>query len=212
LTAPELDGSPVIERLHLGANPTDPAWKEAVSRAVVVLRRGGVALLPAEGVYGLHASANDGAAVERLLRLKPRSPEKRFIGLIADVAEIDRWTEPSPRALSLAREHWPGPLTLVLRARPSAPESLRGADGTVAVRCPGSAFLRAVVAGVGGIVLSTSANDPGERPAVQAEGPLAEGVDLVVDQGTLPGTPSTVAAVEGDHVRILRQGAVRVST
>jgi len=99
---------------------------------------------------------------------------------------------------------------MVLRATPSLPESMRNVDGTVALRCPGSPFLRAVVAAVHGIVLSTSANEPGGTPPTRPEGALAERADLVVDQGTLSGTPSTVVAIEGDLVRVLREGAVRL--
>ncbi len=168
-------------------------------------------MLPAEGVYGLHARAEDLGAVARLLAIKPRSAEKRFIGLIADPAEIGLWSTPSLLASALVSEHWPGALTLVLRAAASVPESMRNPDGTVALRCPGSPFLRAVVAAAGGIVVSTSANATGEPALVRPEGPIAESADLVVDQGALSGTPSTVALVDGDRVRVLREGAVRLS-
>lgn len=186
------------------------SWSEAAGLAAAVLRDGGVAFLPAEGVYGLHALAADPAAVERLLAIKPREAEKRFIGLIAKPDELGRWTEPSPVASALAVAHWPGALTLVLRASSSIPDSMRSADGTVALRCPGNPFLRAVVAGAGGIVISTSANQAGEPPSIRPEGSLVSSVDLVVDQGELSGTPSTVALVEGDRVRVLREGAVRL--
>ena len=196
-----------MERIIL---PPGAPWDAAAARAAAVLLEGGVALLPAEGVYGLHARAEDAAAVERLRSMKRRPPEKSYIGLIADVSGLALWTEPNPRAAALAREHWPGALTLVLRAAPSLPESMRNAEGTVALRCPGSPFLRSVVAAVSGIVLSTSANEPGGTPLTRPEGALAERADLVVDQGTLSGAPSTVVAVEGDLVRVLREGAVRL--
>jgi L-threonylcarbamoyladenylate synthase len=186
-------------------------WREAAERAAAVLREGGVALLPAEGVYGLHILAMDTAAVDRLLAMKPRAPEKSFIGLISDPGEIGRWSEPNARADELARAHWPGALTLVLRALPSVPESMRHPQGTVALRCPGSEFLRAVVAAAGGLVISTSANEPGDPAMIRPEGPVAFQADLVVDQGDLSGVPSTVVAVEGEDLRVLREGAVRVT-
>ena len=189
--------------------PESP-WSEAAERAASVLRAGLVALLPAEGVYGLHALAGNPAAVERLLAVKPRGTEKRFIGLIAIPAELARWSEPSEVASALAVAHWPGALTLVVRASKSVPDSMQHPDGTIALRCPGNPFLRAVVAGVGGIVLSTSANEPGEPALVRPDGPWASRADLIVDQGTLSGTPSTIALVEGDRVRVLREGAVRL--
>ncbi len=197
-----------MERLVLA--PGAP-WREAAERAAAVLCAGGVALLPAEGVYGLHARAEDPEAVARLLALKPRAAEKRFIGLIANPAEIGRWSLPSARASALALEHWPGALTLVLRAAASVPESLRNPEGTIALRCPGVPFLRAVVAGVGGIVLSTSANEPGAPALARPFGPIAERADLIVDQGELSGTPSTVALIEGETVHVLREGSVRLS-
>ncbi|TMQ61511.1 MAG: threonylcarbamoyl-AMP synthase [Candidatus Eisenbacteria bacterium] len=187
------------------------AWQNASERAAEVLRRGGIALLPAEGVYGLHALADHGGAVARLLGLKPRGAGKRFIGLIGEPGDLDRWAAPSPKALALAREHWPGALTLVVPASPSIPESLRAPEGTVALRCPGSPFLRAVVRAVGGIVLSTSANKSGDEPPVRAEDALADRVDLVVDQGELSGVPSTIVLVEGDRVHVLREGGVRLT-
>jgi len=185
-------------------------WRDVAKRAAVVLRAGGIALLPAEGVYGLHAWAEDPSAVERLLAMKPREEKKGFIGLIAEPEELLRWTVPNPRALSLAQDHWPGALTLVVPAAPSVPAAMRNPEGTIALRCPGSAFLRATVAGAGGIVLSTSANRSGEPAMILAEGFMSEKADLVVDGGTLSGTPSTVVSVAGTHVHVLREGAVRI--
>jgi len=194
-----------MERLVLDAGGK---WRDVAKRAASVLRAGGVALLPAEGVYGLHACAEDPVAVERLLRLKPREEKKGFIGLIAEPRELGRWTEPNPRAEVLVRKHWPGALTLVLPASASVPEAMRNPDGTVALRCPGSPFLCATVAGAGGIVLSTSANRPGEPAMITPEGFLEEYADLVVDGGTLSGMPSTVVSIVADRVLVLRQGSV----
>jgi L-threonylcarbamoyladenylate synthase len=174
------------------------------------LRRGGVALLPAEGVYGLHARAEDPAAVERLLAMKPRPGKKGWIGLIGEPGDADRWAETGPRAEALIRKHWPGALTLVLRAKPAIPASMRNDDGTIALRCPGSDFLRAVVRNATGLVISTSANEPGAPPLTRLEDFSSEIVDLVVDQGPLSGTPSTVVLIQTDGVTVLREGAVRI--
>ncbi len=119
--------------------------EQAAARAAAVLRAGGIALLPAEGVYGLHALAADASAVERLRALKPRAAGRGFIGLIARPEDLKTWAKAEARASSLARAHWPGALTLVLEASPAVPASLRTPEQTVALRCPGSVFLRAVV-------------------------------------------------------------------
>jgi len=68
-----------------------------------------------------------------------------------------------------------------------------------------------VVERAGGLVISTSANAPGEPALVHPESPLAERVELVVDQGELSGVPSTVVEIAKDGIRVLREGAVRVA-
>ncbi|MBI4364798.1 MAG: threonylcarbamoyl-AMP synthase [Candidatus Latescibacteria bacterium] len=197
----------MVERVRLAANGNTA---EVAARAAAVLRAGGVALLPAEGIYGLHVLAADLGAVARLRALKPRDAARGFIGLMARPEALKIWAKAGERAQALARAHWPGALTLVLEASPAVPDSLRTKAGTVALRCPGAEFLRAVVEGVQGLVISTSANATGEPPLVRAEGPLTKRVDLVVDGGELSGVPSTVAEVSGERVRVLREGAVRL--
>lgn len=194
-------------RLRLGEMPEE----EIARRVADVLREGGVALLPAEGVYGFHASASSLAAVNRILELKARTDRAGFIGLIARPEDAARWARYDIGARKLARKHWPGALTLVLDALPDAPAVLRSADGTIALRCPGSSLLRSVVASLDeGPVLSTSANAPGKDPATRYEGAPAGIADLVVDGGPLPGTPSTVVKVSNQGVELLRSGAVAI--
>ena len=195
---------PILLRL------TRETEREAVERAAAALRGGGIALLPAEGVYGFHALASSEPAVERLRAMKARAPDRGFIGLLARPEDLAVYAEESRMALELARAHWPGPLTLVLPARPEAPPVLRASDGTIALRCPGSEFLRAVVAAAGGLVLSTSANEPGSPPAVRADSVAADTYDIGVDGGALSGVPSTIVRVVTGSLRILRAGAASV--
>ena len=192
-------------RLQLG----EMSEQEVARRAVDVLRAGGVALLPAEGVYGFHASAASPSAVARILELKGRSDRSGFIGLIAQPDDARRWARLDPSAERLAREHWPGALTLVLDALPDAPAALRSADGTIALRCPGSSLLRMIVSTLDeGPVLSTSANEPGKAPAVRHDEAPPGIAGLVVDGGALSGIPSTLVRISEDTVQVLRPGAV----
>ncbi|HET9939552.1 MAG TPA: Sua5/YciO/YrdC/YwlC family protein [Candidatus Eisenbacteria bacterium] len=192
-------------RLAIGAHPD----ADLIARAAAALLEDKVALLPAEGVYGFHARASSAIAIERIRALK-RDPRAGFIGLIAEPGDLERWAHASPHALELARRYWPGALTLVLDARPEAPESLRSESGTIALRCPGSDLLRGVVQGVGEPVLSTSANRSGEPPALRADDAPSGVADLIVDGGVLDGRPSTLVRVGPKGVEILRQGAVRL--
>ena len=193
--------------LHL----TPETGADAVERAAATLRGGGIALLPAEGVYGLHALAGSGPAVARLRALKERTPARGFIGLVASPGDLGRYAEADAAALKLVEAHWPGPLTLVLEARGDAAPALRAADGTIALRCPGSELLRQVVARAGGLVLSTSANEPGDPPAVRAEAVPEAVYDVGIDAGPLSGVPSTIARVRAGRVEVLRAGAVSIA-
>lgn len=198
------------KRIRLGEG--EP-WEGVAVRTAEALSRGGIAVLPAEGLYGYHARADRAETLARLEKLKPRESGRGLILLIAEPAELSRWAlPPPPRALDLIRAHWPGALTLVLPAAPSVPPVVRASDGTVALRCPGSVFLRSVLRALGTALVSTSANPPGGAPPARVEDASTEGVDLVVDAGALSGTPSTVARLDGDRVRVLRPGAVRLET
>ena len=174
-----------------------------------VLDAGGVAALPAEGLYGYHARPDRPAGLALLRSVKSEKDRRGWIGLIADPAALERYAAvPAGRALALAREYWPGALTIVINATSEVPEALRSADGSVALRCPGNEFLRAVVGGSGGFLISTSANAPGLAPPSRAEDIAWVEIDLVVDMGPLSGVPSTIVRVIGEEIVVLRKGAV----
>ncbi|HVY37898.1 MAG TPA: L-threonylcarbamoyladenylate synthase [Polyangia bacterium] len=185
-----------------------------VAAAIAALRRGEVVAYPTETFYGLGVDAFDAAAVERLRALKGRG-EKAISVLVEGEAMLARLcAELSPRARALMARHWPGPLTLALPARPGLPEALV-LDGCVAVRQSPHPIARALVAGFGGPVTTTSANRSGEPPATEAaavRAALGDGCH-VLDGGPTPGgAPSTLARVRGDAVEILRPGAVDLAT
>lgn len=185
-----------------------------VAAAVAALRRGEVVAYPTETFYGLGVDAFDAAALERLRAVKGRG-EKAISVLIDGEAMLARLcAEVSPRARALMARHWPGALTLALPARPGLPEALV-MDGCVAVRQSPHPLARALVAGFGGPVTTTSANRSGEQPATDAATVRAVLGDAchVLDGGrTAGGAPSTLARVRGDVVEILRAGAVELAS
>jgi L-threonylcarbamoyladenylate synthase len=187
------------------------SWRGAVSEAAAVLSRGKIALLPAEGLYGFHVRADLPRALSRLRSVKPRAGGRGWILLLAEPRIPSAWGPPlEGRAAALAAAHWPGALTLVVPAPSGLPPGLEAEDRTVAIRCPGSEFLRAVVAAAGGPLVSTSANRPGEPPPAGIRDCPLDGVSLAVDGGALSGVPSTLVRVDGSTVSVLRSGALKV--
>src|SRR5207249_3738192 len=119
-------------------------------------------------------------------------------------------------AAELMARHWPGALTLVLRAAAGVPAELTSGTGTVGVRLPAHATARALVRALGAPVTAPSANPTGAEPPTTAGAVLAhfgDALDLVLDGGPTPGgAASTVVDVTVDPPRVIRQGAITLGS
>jgi L-threonylcarbamoyladenylate synthase len=194
----------------------DPGTPEraALGDGAAVLGRGGVVAFPTETFYGLGATALDGAAVRRIFELKGRPETKPLLLLVDSIAMAETVGEVGLRARALMARHWPGPLTLVLRARPGVPRDVTAGTGTVGVRFSPHPVARGLIGALGAPVTAPSANPSGLEPPTSASAVLAyfrDGIDLVLDGGTTPGgEPSTVLDTTVEPPRVLRQGAVKV--
>jgi L-threonylcarbamoyladenylate synthase len=188
-----------------------------VAAAAAALRRGAIVALPTDTVYGIAADLHRPEAIERLYRVKGRPESKAIPILLADASDVDLAVLEMPLpARALARRFWPGGLTLVVPGRPGLPGPVTSSDErgqeTVAVRVPDHPVTRAIIRAAGGALAVTSANRSGDAPALDA-GPLASlpllPTDLIVDGGPTPGDKaSTIVAITGEKVAILRKGAV----
>ena len=172
-----------------------------------LLRSGGVALLPTDTIYGLHASALDEEAVARIAAIKGREETKPFVVLASSLDDLGRLgIDAQPHILKALDSIWPAPLTAVLPLR--RPIAASRGMGTLAVRIPALEWLRELVSRTGALV-STSANRSGERP-VQDPSALArdlhEQLDAVVDGGVLSGEPSAILDLTGTEPRFIREG------
>jgi L-threonylcarbamoyladenylate synthase len=184
-----------------------------VAAAVAALRAGRLVVLPTDTVYGLAADGESEAAARALYAAKGRAAIQPTAVLFASVdLLLERVPELPVRAVDAARALLPAPLTLVLPnpgrrypwLNPERPD-------TIGVRAPalggdGRAVLDAL-----GAVVATSANLPGGRdPRLAADVPaeIVAAVDVLVDGGALPGTPSTVIDLTGPEPRVLREGAL----
>ncbi len=176
------------------------------------LARGKLVVFPTETLYGLGADARSAAALERLVAVRGRQAGKPILVLVRDVAMAETVAAEVPEgARRLAARFWPGPLTLVLRARPGLSAALTAGSGTIGVRAPGHPTAAAIVDGLGGPVTAPSANPPGGTPPRrldEARAYFGDRVEVYVDGGELPGGGSTVASVDGDELRVLRAGVV----
>ena len=190
----------------------DGVLEARIREAAAALRSGALVAYPTETFYGLGVLATDAAAVARLARAKGRPDGKPLPLLAADLAAVEQVAILDGAAARLAARFWPGPLTLVLPARPGLPEEVSAGTGTVGIRVPGAEVARALAREAHGPLVSTSANLAGGSPPVRAadiDAELRARLDHVLDGGATPGgLASTVVAVEGGSLRVLRAGAV----
>ena len=167
----------------------------AIGPIADILQRGGVALLPTDTIYGLHALASNDAAVTRIARLKGRGDEKPFVVIAATADQLRAFGAEIPKALD---DLWPARLTAVVRS----------GGGTLAARVPDLAWLRQLLDTTGPLV-STSVNRSGDPPISSIDEvakELAERIDAALDAGRQEGKPSTIVDFTGEGPRILREG------
>jgi L-threonylcarbamoyladenylate synthase len=199
-----------------------PFWSPAeieasLSATLAHLNDRRVLAYPTETVYGFGGGV-DAESVAHLVAMKHRPDGKPFLLLINDSAMLARLDlHLTPAASSLAARFWPGPLTLVLPGgERRVPEPLRGPEGGIAVRWTSHPALQRLLAVYGDPITSTSANRPGQPPAMSAATVLEDwrseimrGHLRVLDGGTLgASSPSTVVDCMGDHPRVIRPGAI----
>lgn len=186
----------------------------SIEAAAAALRGGGLAILPTDTVYGLAADGENAAAVARLFRAKGRPPDKAIALLAASAEQAGAVADlEGPEMARLIARWWPGPLTVVARARVALPDGV-GAGGTVGVRVPDDAVTRAVAAALGRPLAVSSANRSGEAAVAtfaEAVRDLRDWADLALDGGPCPlGLASTVVDCTGERLRVLRQGSAVV--
>ncbi|CAN5748874.1 hypothetical protein BH23CHL5_BH23CHL5_08540 [soil metagenome] len=175
------------------------------------IEQGGVVAIPTDTVYGLAASLSHPEAIDRIFALKGRSVAKPIPILLASIDFLHIVSQNRDlKIMALLDEFWPGPLTLAIPSETALPSGVTGADGYVAIRVPNHPIAIEVIGKAGGAVACTSANPSGQPPARSAEEVatyFGETVDVILDGGQTPGgAASTVAALRGGNLEILREG------
>jgi L-threonylcarbamoyladenylate synthase len=188
--------------------------------AAANLLAGGLVAFPTETVYGLGADASNADAVARIYSVKGRPADHPLIVHVASMDGLGDWADEVPGyVISLARDFWPGPMTLVVKRSGLAEDFVTGGQDTVGVRVPNhpvalgllEAFERAGGKGIAAPSANRFGNvSPTTAQAVSEElgDYLAEG-DQILDGGACDvGVESTIIDCTGDAPKILRPGAI----
>ncbi len=193
---------------------------DAIDQAAAQLRAGSLVAFPTETVYGLGADATNASAVARIYEVKGRPQDHPLIVHIASMNDMDKWCEEIPAyAIALARDFWPGPMTLILKRSRLAQDFITGGQESVGVRVPDHvlalALLNAFSKIDGAGIAAPSANrfgqvSPTTAEAVQDEiGEYLQPHDQIMDGGASHvGVESTIIDCTHALPRILRPGAI----
>lgn len=177
--------------------------------AVAAIHRGLIVGMPTDTVYGVGVDPLNVDAVAALFELKGRPDEKAIPVLAATVAQLLEIVEIPPEVEDMALQHWPGPLTLVLRRHVELPDWVGDGElATVAVRIPDHPVALDLLSAAGPLAV-TSANRSGNPPAldeVEARALLGSGVAVYLEGSCRGGESSTVVDMTSVPPVMLRQG------
>lgn len=190
--------------------PSDPPPSFFVP-IVDLVRRGGLLAVGTESSYALAASVSSLTALDRVIHAKERPSGKPLLVLIGEQGQLDALAGSVPSWFhAMINEFWPGPLTVIVPAQHGLSPVLTAGTGTIGIREPAPAFLRALLRHTGPLT-GTSANRSGQPSCLTAEevdAALGHDVDLILDAGPAPGNPPSTLLSVVDEPAVLRKGPV----
>ncbi|MEK6734635.1 MAG: L-threonylcarbamoyladenylate synthase [Pseudomonadota bacterium] len=188
--------------------------EQNLKRIVRVIDDGGVISFPTETVYALAADASNPKAVERIYQIKRRYNDKALPILVGEIYQAKRIAEFDERAKKLAFRLFPGPLTLVLKAKPHSnlASNVNKDKETIGIRMPKNLPAIKILQAVGRPLVGTSANITNQESATDADeviNSLGDQIDIIIDKGrTEHAAPSTIIDLSEAKAKILRQGII----
>lgn len=184
-----------------------------LQEACCILQEGGLVAFPTETVYGLGGDALSQGASDKIYHAKGRPSDNPLIVHIADLKGLyDLASDVSPKALRLAEEFWPGPLTMIFPKKENVPMATTGGLHTVAVRMPSHPVARGLIRCSGIYIAAPSANLSGRPSPTKAEHVIEDmdgRIDMILDSGPVGiGIESTILDMTADVPLILRPGYI----
>lgn len=193
-------------------DPDSESGRNAIRRAGEIIRSGGLVVFPTETVFGLGANALDSDAAAKIYKAKGRPSDNPLIIHIAEPDEAARFTETSDLFDRLAARFLPGPLTVVLPAKPIIPKTVTAGLSTVAVRCPSHPVAHALIAEAGVPIAAPSANlsgSPSPTTFEHVREDMDGRVDMILGGECMIGVESTIVRLDGDDaLTLLRPGGI----
>ncbi len=194
---------------------SDTIEPSLVSQAAGIIKENGILIHPTENLYGFGAQIHDISSIQKITELKHRKTNtKGFVVLVSDYIQLDRLISGANKTeKDLMQKYWPGPLTLVLRAKKEFWKNPVCFRKKIAVRMVGNDITRAILKEANLPIISTSINISGEKsindPKIIEEKFSNDVAGIVIDNiNNFGEKPSTIVKVIGRKVFVLRKGAI----
>ncbi len=190
-------------------HPEDPQMRY-ISKAVNVLKNGGVIIYPTDTVYGIGCDIYNKKALGRLFSIKNDSDDKLFSFVCSGFKEISKYAKISDYAYRRMRHLLPGPYTFILPTTRLVPKELWSKRKTVGIRMPNNQIALKLVEELGNPLVSTSATSRRGNllyDTFEIKNIFSNQVDLMLACGNIIGDPSSVIDLSDDEPEIIRQGA-----
>ena len=188
------------------------AGKNGIEHAGEIIRRGGLVVFPTETVFGLGGNALDADAAAKIYAAKGRPADNPLIIHIAEPRDASLYCETDELFDKLAKRFMPGPLTVVLPAKPIIPKTVTANLPTVAVRCPSHPVAHALIAAAGVPIAAPSANlsgAPSPTTFAHVKEDLDGRVDMILGGECEIGVESTIVRLDApDALTLLRPGGI----
>ena len=187
---------------------------ENITRAAETIKQGGLVSFPTDTVYGLGANVYNAQAVANIFKAKERPLFDPLISHIADIDFLSEYAITDDRAIALAKQFWPGPLTFVLKRKDNNPAIDLACAGlnSIAVRMPNHPVALELIRQSGVPIVAPSANrfkTISPTTAQHVQDSLGDRVDMILDGGACRiGVETTIIDLTGKHIVILRAGGM----
>ena len=185
--------------------------RNAIKKAVRHLKDGGIIIYPTETSYGIGARVTDATALRDVLHLKDSKKREAFLVLVNGIQMAKKYVHLGKVGSALAKEYWPGPLTIIAPLKKRVCPQVSNAKNEMALRYSENKIATRIVSELREPITSTSANRSGASPCFSTGAIIKkfgrkrlEDV-LILDAGRLPKrVPSALVRVTDDRLKVIR--------
>lgn len=184
-------------------------------KITVCLKSGGIIIYPTDTAYALGCDATQVLALKKIFKIKKRDQDKTLPLIISSLTAANEWADFSGQEKKIAEQYWPGPLTMILKARSSVLTKDVIKDGCLAMRVPDNKIAQDISFYLQAPLISTSANLAGSgtfykiKDVLESLDSQIDLIDYIIDAGDLPEKGvSTIIKVDDSEIKIIREGVI----